>query len=93
MHAAALLQTGIDFAKEQGIEVRLELLDGSASGLCVFGGKKCIFLDLAQNSLEQLHELGVAIIRDAGIDMVEIPAELQSAWRRLPPPATTNRPS
>ena len=93
MHAAALLQTGIDFANEQGIEVRLELLDGSASGLCVYGGKKCIFLDLAQNSLEQLHELGVAIIRDAGIDMVELPTELQSTWGRLPPPVTTNRPS
>ncbi|MCS5630905.1 MAG: hypothetical protein NZ744_08740 [Pirellulaceae bacterium] len=83
MHAAALLQTGIAFAKEQGIEVRLELLDGSASGLCVYGGKKCIFLDLAQNSLEQLYELGVAIIRDAGIGVVDLPAELQSAWGRL----------
>ena len=83
MHAAALLQTGIDFAKEQGIEVRLELLDGSASGLCVYGGKKCIFLDLAQNSLEQLYELGVALIRDTGIGVVDLPAELQSAWGRL----------
>jgi hypothetical protein len=91
MHAAALLQTGIDFAKEQGIEVRLELLDGSASGLCVYGGKKRIFLDLAQNSLEQLHELGVAIIRDAGIGVVDLPSELQSAWGRLQPPVTTNR--
>jgi len=92
MHAAALLQTGIDFAKEQEIEVRLELLDGSTSGLCVYGGKTCIFLDLAQNSLEQLHELGVALIRDAGIDVVDLPSELQSAWGRLHPPVTTNRP-
>ena len=83
MHAAALLQTGIDFANEQGIEVRLELLDGSASGLCVYGGKKCIFLDLAQNSLEQLYELGVAIIRDAGIAVVALPSELHSTWGRL----------
>ena len=83
MHAAALLQTGIDFANEQGIEVRVELLDGSESGLCVYGGKKCIFLDLAQNSLEQLYELGVAIIRDAGIGVVDLPSELQSAWGRL----------
>ena len=83
MHAAALLQTGIDFANEQGIEVLLELLDGSESGLCVYGGKKCIFLDLAQNSLEQLYELGVAIIRDAGIGVVDLPSELQSAWGRL----------
>ncbi|MBT4692334.1 MAG: hypothetical protein HOB73_03215 [Planctomycetaceae bacterium] len=83
MHAAALLQTGIDFANEQGIEVRLELLDGSASGMCVYGGKKCIFLDLAQNSLEQLYELGVAIIRDAGIGVIDLPSELQSAWGRL----------
>jgi hypothetical protein len=91
MHAAALLQTGIDFANEQGIEVRLELLDGSASGLCVYGGKKSIFLDLSQNSLEQLHELGVAIIRDAGIGVVDLPSELRSAWGRLQPPVTTNR--
>ena len=83
MHAATLLQTGIDFANEQGIEVRLELLDGSASGLCVYGGKKCIFLDLAQNSLEQLHGLGVAIIGDAGIGVIDLPSELQSAWGRL----------
>ena len=83
MHAAALLQTGIDFANEQGIEVRVELLDGSESGLCVYGGKKCIFLDLAQNSLEQLYELGVAIIRDAGIGVVDLPSELQSAWGSL----------
>jgi hypothetical protein len=91
MHAAALLQTGIDFANEQGIEVRLELLDGSASGLCVYDGKKRIFLDLSQNSLEQLHELGVAIIRDAGIGVVDLPSELRSAWGRLQPPVTTNR--
>ena len=92
MHAAALLQTGIDFANEQGIEVRLELLDGSESGLCVYGGKKCIFLDLSQNSLEQLYELGVALIGDAGIGVVDLPSELQSAWGRLYPPVTTNRP-
>jgi hypothetical protein len=40
-------------------------------------------LDLAQNSLEQLYELGVAIIRDAGIGVVDLPSELQSAWGRL----------
>jgi hypothetical protein len=83
MQAAALLQTGIIFAKEQGIEVRLELLDGSTSGLCVYGGKKRIFLDLAQNSLEQLSELGVAIIRDAGIGVIDLPPELQTAWGQL----------
>ena len=83
MQVAALLQTGISFAKEQGIEVRLELLDGSTSGLCVYGGKKCIFLDLAQNSLEQLYELGFAIIRDAGIGVTDLPPELQTAWGQL----------
>ena len=92
MQAAALLQTGIDFAKEQGIEVRLELLDDSGSGLCVYGGKKSIFLDLSQNSLEQLYELGVVLIGDAGIGVVDLPSELQSAWGRLYPPVTTNRP-
>ena len=44
-------------AKRLGFTVRTELLDDEQCGWCELGGKRFVFLDLAQTASEQLQQL------------------------------------
>lgn len=78
-----LLKTAIAFASEQGYQVRQEFMDSPTTGMCEYAGKKWIFLDLSQNSMEQLHDMGTALICQAGIPLCQLPVELQHHWQQL----------
>jgi hypothetical protein len=66
-HVAKLEQL-IQQASQRGFEVRYEDLGGRGGGVCEFGGKRWLFIDLAvsaEESWEALHAaLSQAIARD-----------------------------
>ncbi len=51
------LNAFIDLAKDRGIEIRHELLEGGGGGICQIRGKPCLFLDLASGPAEQLETI------------------------------------
>lgn len=63
MHTVELLEQALAAAKRLGYRVRTEHLDGSQGGVCEFGGKRWLFLDIAKAPLEQLHEV-LQLLRD-----------------------------
>ncbi len=64
MHTVDLLARTIEAAEELGYGVRREWLGGVGGGLCEFGGRKWIFIDLALNVVEQLEQVAAALRHD-----------------------------
>jgi hypothetical protein len=63
----------IQRARELGLEIRYEHLDGRGGGICEFSGKRWLFVDLSisiEESWEQLHE---AIQRIDASDTYRVP--------------------
>ncbi len=54
MHTADLLELAVASVESLGYLVRWEWLGGSGGGGCELRGRKCLFLDLAQDPAEQL---------------------------------------
>jgi hypothetical protein len=54
MRTANLLEQLLDLAKQLGYTVRMEDLGGEGGGICEFGGKKWLFVDLTATSADQL---------------------------------------
>lgn len=77
MHTVELFQLASEAAERMGYQVRQEWLGGTGSGTCEVAGRKCIFLDLAENSVEQLDQLVQALRQDPGIFLVDLPADLR----------------
>ena len=48
-------------ARRRGFEVRFEALQGTAGGLCEFGAKRWIFVDLTAQVGEQLEQILTAL--------------------------------
>lgn len=63
MHTVELLEQALAAVKRLGYRVRSEHLDGGQGGVCEFGGKRWLFLDIAKAPLEQLHEV-LQLLRD-----------------------------
>lgn len=63
MHTVELLDEALRLARSIGYQIRQECLDGSQSGACVLGGKKLLFLDLADGPNEHL-EVTLAVLRE-----------------------------
>lgn len=57
MHTADRLEQAIRQARERGFGVRLEALCGTSGGLCEFGQKRWIFVDLSLTVAEQLDQV------------------------------------
>lgn len=57
------LERACEEARRRGIEVRLELLNGATGGMCEFGKRKWIFIDLAASVKEQLDQV-LSVLRD-----------------------------
>lgn len=54
----------IQKAQQLGYRIRYEYFGGTGGGKCEVNGNKWIFLDLAQNAIEQLEVLKTAIASD-----------------------------
>lgn len=68
MTIVQLLENAIAAAWRHGYQVRHEYLDGSGGGFCEYNGKKWIFVDLAQNHLEQLDQVREVLVNDKSFD-------------------------
>ena len=81
MEINQMLKLAKETATDLGFHIRQELLDGQRSGVCEFGGKRWIILDVGQNSLEQLHAIGNALTHLENIDSDEVPVALHAVWK------------
>ncbi|MBX3417960.1 MAG: hypothetical protein KF851_10185 [Pirellulaceae bacterium] len=64
----------IALAEKMGYEIRHENLGGVGGGLCEFGGRRCLFIDLSLNSVEQLEQLRDALSRDPSLPTGRLPS-------------------
>ncbi|MGC3972035.1 MAG: hypothetical protein QM775_33250 [Pirellulales bacterium] len=77
MHTVELLEAAIASVKKLGYRVRTEVLDdGTAGGVCTFGGRRWIFLDARQKPIEHLHEMLEVLRGHVGDPRLQPPAEL-----------------
>ena len=70
------LQARLKEASEQGVKVRLEILEEEQASWCLIGTKPTVFIDLSQTASEQLRQLE------------EILAEYQAYRRRQSEPTS-----
>ncbi len=76
MHTVELLEQALSVAEKLGYQVRQEWLDGSG-GVCEFGGRKWLFVDLSLTAVEQLDQVVEALRDDPRIHTASIPVWLR----------------
>ena len=76
MHTVELLEQSCELARQLGYQIRHEWLGGSGGGVCEFGGRKWIFIDLALNAEEQLVQITQALQQDPGIHLCTLGGSL-----------------
>lgn len=76
MHTVELLELALAAVKRLGYRVRAEHLDGGQGGLCEFGGRRWLFLDIAKAPIEQLHQVLEVLRGDARIGAMPLAPEL-----------------
>ncbi len=81
MEIQQMLTLAKQTAGDLGFSIRQDLLDGQSGGMCEFGGKRWIILDVGQNSLEQLHAIGNALKFADSLDTQQIPVVLRDVWK------------
>lgn len=72
MHTVKQLELALKLAKQLGYQVRHEWLDGVGGGTCEFGGSRWIFVDLALNPQEQLHQVRDSLMADPVFAALEL---------------------
>jgi hypothetical protein len=77
MHTVEMRERMIQLAEELGYSVRQEWLGGTGGGLCEFGGRRHIFVDLALSAAEQLEQLASALADDPAVHTLKLPAPLK----------------
>ena len=87
MEISQMLDLAKQTAKDLSFQIRHDLLEVQLRGVCEFGGKKWIILDVGQNSLEQLHVIGNALSLLEKLDQAEIPVVLREVWKPYVTPA------
>jgi hypothetical protein len=65
MHTIEKLERAIAQAVQRGYEVRMEPLGGASGGLCEFGKRKWIFVDITASVAEQLEQVLSALRTEA----------------------------
>jgi len=65
MHTVERLEKAIADAVARGYDVRMEPLGGASGGLCEFGKRKWIFVDITASVAEQLEQVLSALRTDA----------------------------
>ncbi|MBC8351286.1 MAG: hypothetical protein H8E66_04835 [Planctomycetes bacterium] len=76
MRTVELTEECSDVAGQLGYQIRHEWLGGSGGGVCEFGGRKWIFIDLALNADEQLEQITEALQQDPGLHLCQIGSSL-----------------
>jgi len=80
MHTVERLERALAHAKQQGFHIRQEWLE-TGGGVCEFGGKRWLFIDLAQSAAEQLAEVRGAL-RQQKCEVVESTSEPNGGEKR-----------
>ena len=77
MHTVELLEQSMDAARRLGYRVRHECLDGVEGGICEFGGRTWIFLDVTLAAEDRLDQVLSALQNDPRIFELELSGELR----------------
>jgi hypothetical protein len=77
MHTVELLKELLETAERLGYRVRQEWLGGVGGGVCEFGGKRWIFVDLALNAVEQVEQVRDALESDPALHTLELSAPIR----------------
>lgn len=72
-------------AEAMGYEVRYENLGGVGGGRCEYGRRRCLFIDLSLNSLEQLEQVRAALASDPSLPTTQLPALMIQDLGLAPP--------
>lgn len=78
MHTVELLQQVLALAKQLGYTIRMEDLGGEGGGICEFGGKKWLFVDLTASTIDQLRRTCDALRQDPQLASLALSAPLQA---------------
>ena len=81
MEIRQMLSLEKETARDLGFHNRQDLLRDQHGGMCEFGGKRWIILDVSQNSMEQLHAIGNALRFLDSLDSNQIPVALRHVWK------------
>ena len=65
MHTIEKLERAVGEAVQRGYEVRMEPLGGGTGGLCEFGKRRWIFVDITASVAEQLEQVLSALRTEA----------------------------
>ena len=80
MHTVELYETAKTLAESMGYQVREENLGGVGGGACDVAGRKCIFVDIALSSVEQLDQVMLSLYRDPIIHTTQVPDDLREMF-------------
>ncbi|MEX0586387.1 MAG: hypothetical protein WD176_07075 [Pirellulales bacterium] len=72
MHTVDLLEDVLALATRLGYSIRQEWLGGQGGGGCVVAGRKCLFVDLAQEPADRLDTVVQALRADPVLGTVEL---------------------
>ncbi len=75
-----ILDQAVATLRELGITTRWEWLSGDGGGECEFGGKRWLFLDLAQTPGEQLEQALTCLRSHPHFDERLLTADLQTVF-------------
>lgn len=78
MHTIERLEKAIGEAVQKGFEVRMEPLGGASGGLCEYGKRRWIFVDISASVAEQLEQV-LSALRPESQPRTEKPAEQKAA--------------
>ena len=84
MHTVHLLDAAIRHARELGIHVREDWLDGASGGECEISGERWLFLDLTQSPQERLDVVAQFLAAHALVAKSELPQEPQHVLQARP---------
>ena len=79
MHKVDLLQQVFSLAKQLGYTIRMEDLGGEGGGICEFGGKKWLFVDLAASNADQLRRTCDSLKLDPQLSRVSLSPQMEEA--------------
>jgi hypothetical protein len=80
MHTVDLLQQVLALAKQLGYTVRMEDLGGEGGGICEFGGKRWLFVDLAASTIDQLRRSCDALRLDPQLASVTLTPHVEEVF-------------
>jgi hypothetical protein len=72
MHTVELLEEALGAVKRLGYRIRMEPFDGESAGVCEFGGRRWLFLDVGAGPLEHLHAVLELLRGDHRADLLAL---------------------